>query len=260
MTLPLPSKPKIAIFAALIYTAIMGFGMFYMKNFRGISYEQPEMTTVFWFVLLVLNAINVFFVIRYFGWQEIGFRQLKPKQLLWFVPSISVLLAMWAIVLLVGFPSTPLDAAQWRLLALVGFTTFLVGVGEEVMYRGIVLHAFLTTKRVLWAMLASAIGFAILHSINVFGGLPLIGMIGQLILTFLLGFLFAPLAIKLNNLWPLIIFHWLWDFVLFSAPIVGNPNLTSLVFIHVLIEIIVGTLLWLRINKERDVILRRVGT
>jgi hypothetical protein len=30
------SRPKIAIAAAVLYTAIMGIGMFYMKTFMGI--------------------------------------------------------------------------------------------------------------------------------------------------------------------------------------------------------------------------------
>jgi hypothetical protein len=34
------SKTKIAILAAFIYTAVMGFGMFYMKTFKNIFYEK----------------------------------------------------------------------------------------------------------------------------------------------------------------------------------------------------------------------------
>jgi hypothetical protein len=90
------SKPKIAIAAAFIYTAIMGCGMFYMKAFRGITYGEPEMMTVFWIVLLGLNLLNVFWVTRYFDWRAIGFRSLDRKQLLWFLPSIVVLIVQAA--------------------------------------------------------------------------------------------------------------------------------------------------------------------
>ena len=48
------SKPKIAILAAFVYTAIMGIGMFYMKTFLDISYDQPEMMNLFWFILIIL--------------------------------------------------------------------------------------------------------------------------------------------------------------------------------------------------------------
>lgn len=245
------SKPKIAVLAAFIYTAVMGLAMFYMKTFRGITYGEPEMMTVFWIVLLGLNLLNVFWVTRYFSWQTIGFRSLDRKQLLWFLPSIAVLIAMW-VVCLSGISRTSLSAAQWQLFAVAGFTTLLVGIGEETMYRGILLHAFLTTDRVRWAMLVSAIGFSLLHAVNVFGGVPLLGVPMQLIMTFLFGFFFAPLMLKLNNIMPLIIFHWLWDFVLFAAPLAGEQaqaSVSTIAFLNIPIEIIVGIVLWLQIKK-----------
>jgi membrane protease YdiL (CAAX protease family) len=244
------SKPKIAILAAFLYTAIMGIGMFYMKTFLGISYGQPEMMNLFWFILIILNAINVFWVTRYFGWQAIGFRALNRKQLLWFLPAIVVLIALW-VVLLSALAYVSLTAAQWQLFALVGFTTLLVGFGEEIMYRGIVLHAFLTTGRVRWAMLVSAIAFSLLHSVNVLGGLPLPNLLQQLIHTFLWGFFFAPLMLKLNNILPLIIFHWLWDFVQLVVPLVGEQAeaMGSIIPLLLPIQIIVGILLWLQIKQ-----------
>ena len=245
------SKPKIAIAAAVLYTVIMGIGMFYMKTFLGITYGQPEMMNLFWFILIILNVINVFWVIRYFGWQAIGFRPLDRKQLLWFLPTIIVLIAMW-VVCLTGLSKTSLSAAQWQLFAVAGFTTLLVGLGEEIMYRGIVLHAFLTTSRVRWAMLVSAITFALLHAVNVFGGVPLLAVPMQLVLTFLWGFLFAPLMLKLNNILPLIIVHWLWDFVLFVSPLMGEQvhlSVSTIGLLNTPIEIIIGIVLWLQIKQ-----------
>lgn len=245
------SKPKIAVLAAFIYTAVMGVAMVYMKAFRGITYGAPEMMTVFWIVLLGLNLLNVFWVTRYFSWQAIGFRSLNRRQLLWFLPSIALLIAMW-VVCLSGFSQTSLTGAQWQLFALAGFTTLLVGIGEETMYRGIVLHGFLTTGRVRWAMFVSAIAFSLLHAVNVFGGVALLGVPMQLIMTFLFGFLLAPLMLKLNNIVPLILFHWLWDFVLFAAPLLGeqtNAAVNAIALLHVPIEIIVGTVLWLQIKQ-----------
>jgi membrane protease YdiL (CAAX protease family) len=245
------SKPQIAIVAAVIYTGIMGIGMFYMKTFMGISYGQPEMMNLFWFILIIVNAINVFWVTRYFSWQAIGFRSLNRKQLLWLLPSIVVLIAMW-VVCLNGLSKTSLSAAQWQLFAVAGFTTLLVGVGEETMYRGIVLHAFLTTNRVRFAMLVSAIAFSLLHAVNVFGGVPLVGVPMQLIMTFLFGLFFAPLMLKFNNIMPLMIFHWLWDFVLFASPLAGeqvSSSVSAIALLNIPIEIIVGIVLWLQIEQ-----------
>jgi membrane protease YdiL (CAAX protease family) len=162
-----------------------------------------------------------------------------------------VLIAMW-VVFLSGLAKVFLSAAQWQLFAIAGFTTLLVGLGEETMYRGIVLHAFLTTNRVRWAMLVSAIGFSLLHAVNVFGGVPLLTVPAQLISTFLFGFLLAPLMLKLNNIVPLMIFHWLWDFVLFVSPLVGEQTYTyvsAIALINIPIEIIVGIVLWLQVKQ-----------
>lgn len=127
----------------------------------------------------------------------------------------------------------------------------LVGLGEEIMYRGIVLHAFLTTRQVRWAMLVSAIGFSLLHAVNVLGGSPLPDVLQQLILTFLWGFFFAPLMLKLNNIVPLIIFHWLWDCVQLVAPLAGEQveAMGSIIPLLFPIEIIVGIVLWLQIKQ-----------
>lgn len=252
------SKLKIAVLAAVLYTAVMGVAMFYMKAVRGITYGEPEMMTVFWIVLLGLNLLNVFWMTRYFSWQAIGFRPLNRQQLLWFLPSIAVLIAMW-VVCLSGFRQTSLSAAQWQLFAVAGFTTLLVGLGEEIMYRGIVLHAFLLTRRVWLAMLVSAIGFSLLHAVNVFGGMPLLGVSMQLIMTFLFGFFFAPLMLKLNNIVPLILFHWLWDFVLYAAPLLGEQvqsSVSAIALLNIPIEIIVGIVLWRQIQQipERTII------
>ncbi|MBN8564566.1 MAG: CPBP family intramembrane metalloprotease [Leptolyngbya sp. UWPOB_LEPTO1] len=246
------SKPQIAIVAAVLYTAIMGIGMFYMKTFMGITYGQPEMMNLLWFILILLNIVNIFWVTRYFSWQAIGFRRLNRQQLLWFLPLIAVLIATW-VVFLSGLARVSLSAAQWQSFALVGFTTLLVGFGEEIMYRGIVLHAFLTTGRVRWAMLVSAIAFALLHAVNVFGGVPLLAVPIQLLNTFQFGFFFAPLMLKLNNILPLIIFHWLWDFVQIVAPsLVDEQTATamrSIVQLSDPIELIGGIVMWLQIKQ-----------
>ncbi|MBD1858747.1 CPBP family intramembrane metalloprotease [Leptolyngbya boryana FACHB-1624] len=228
-----------------------------MKTFLSITYGDPAMMNLFWLVLILLNAINVFWVTRYFSWQAIGFRSLSRQQLVWLLPSIVLLIAMW-VVCLSGLSRASLSAAQWQLFALAGFTTLLVGFGEEIMYRGIVLHAFLTTNRVRWAMLVSAIGFSLLHAVNVFGGAPLVALPMQLITTFLFGFFFAPLMLKFNNILPLIIFHGLWDFVVFAAPLAGEQTHAAVAAIglfNIPIEIIVGIVLWLQIKHvpERSI-------
>ncbi|PSB30798.1 hypothetical protein C7B82_08270 [Stenomitos frigidus ULC18] len=48
------------------------------------------------------------------------------------------------------------------------------------------------------------------------------------------------------------IFHWLWDFVLFASPLVGeqtNAAVGMIALLNIPIEIIVGIVLWLQIKQ-----------
>ncbi|MCP4141977.1 MAG: CPBP family intramembrane metalloprotease [Chloroflexi bacterium] len=243
------SPNKIALIAAILYTAFIGFGMYYMKNINLTTYGKPEMVNTLWWVEIVLTAITLYVVIKFFSWKEVGFRKINLKQLGWLLPSF-LLLALMAYQFLLASASTPLDPAQKKLLALLAFTTFLVGFSEEIMYRGIVLHAFRAKQPILVAMLISAIAFSLLHAVNIFGGISLASVGGQLLLTFLFGFFFAPLMVKINNIWPLIIFHWLWDFILIGAPVVGAD--VSIGVASSLISLIFGSLLWFSVKREES--------
>lgn len=139
------AKPKIAILAAFLYAALAGFGVFYINAFRGITFNNPAMMNIFWFFVLVGFVTIAFFVSRYFGWSFVGFRNLNPRGLLWLSPQIAVLTVMWAL-LLKGLVTTSLNASQWQLLAVAGFTTLFVGLNEEIICRGMVLHGFLSRK------------------------------------------------------------------------------------------------------------------
>ncbi|MEA5571948.1 CPBP family intramembrane glutamic endopeptidase [Calothrix sp. UHCC 0171] len=255
------AKPKIAILVAFLYTAFTGFGMFYTKAFRGITYGSPEMMNIFWFFVLVGFVMTAFVVTRYFGWSVVGFRKLDSRKLLWFTPYLALLTVMWTL-LLRGLATTSLSAAQWQLFAIAGFTTLFVGINEEVIYRGMLLHGFLKPNQVFKAVLFNGIGFSLLHSVNVFAGAPPVAIAFQLFSTFLFGLVFGLMMLKLNHILPLILFHWFWDFALFTAPIVSPQVATTVSRISAAIypiEIVVGVLLWLNLRKKQDAILDKIG-
>jgi membrane protease YdiL (CAAX protease family) len=107
-----------------------------------------------------------------------------------------------------------------------GAVIVMVGIGEELAFRGILLHSFLgegaSRGRVALAMLVSAVGFSLLHSINYFGGQSLPATVEQMGYTFLWGLMFAPLMLRLKSIVPLMIVHWLWDFVQFTIFLSGE--------------------------------------
>lgn len=254
MTQPSENKPLIGTIAALVYVAIMGGGMIYM-GLRGITYGSPEMFDVFWPILILLNIVNIFFVMRFFGWRNVGFRKLDATQLIWLLPLLTLLAYKWY-ASLGAMSAFPLGSPEWSTFAFFGFVTLMIGAGEEMAFRGILLHSFLGTRmtraRVALAMFVSAVGFALLHSVNVFGGEPLPDMLSQLVYTFRFGMMMAPLMLLLNNIIPLIIIHWLWDWVQFSILISGDMAILAYDHLHAPIEITTALVLWF-------LVLRNVG-
>jgi membrane protease YdiL (CAAX protease family) len=252
VTLKHENRPLIGILAALVYIAIMGVGMRYMGH-QGIVYGSPEMLDIFWPILILLNIINVIFVIRFFGWRNAGFGKLDATRLIWLAPFVVFLLYKW-VVSLEAMSAFPFSSPNWSTFAFFGFVTLLIGTGEELAFRGILLHSFLgeqsSRTRVALAMFASAVGFALLHSVNVFGGEPLPDMLQQLGYTFRWGMLFAPLMLHLRNIIPLMIVHWLWDFVQFSTLISGNLAIVAHDYVQGPIEIMTALVLWYVVLKN----------
>ena len=252
MNAPSENKPLIGIIAALVYIAIMGVGMIYLTS-QGITYGSPEMFGPFWPILIVLNIVNIFVVMRFFGWRNAGFGRLDAKQLIWFLPFLVLLAYKWY-VSLGAMSAFPADSPNWRTFAFFGFVTLLIGTGEELAFRGILLHSFLgrqsSRTRVALAMLVSAVGFALLHSVKYFGGESLPEMLRQLVYTFRWGMVFAPLMLRLKNIIPLMIVHWLWDFVQFSTLISEDVAILAHDNLQAPIEIVTGLVLWYLVLKD----------
>jgi uncharacterized protein len=252
MTAQSDNKPLIGIIAVLVYIAIMGAGMVYLGA-KGITYGSPEMFDPFWPIMILLNIVNIVFVVRFFGWRNVGFGKLDATQLIWFLPFLLLLAYKWY-VSIGAMSAFPADSPNWRTIAFFGFVTFLVGTGEELAFRGILLHSFLgkqsSRSRFALAMLVSAIGFALLHSVNYFGGEPLPDMLWQLVYTFLWGLMFAPLMLRLKNIIPLMIAHWLWDFVQFTTLVTGEVAIIAHDSLQYPIEIIMGLILWYLVLKD----------
>ncbi len=252
MTAQSDKKPLIGIIVALVYIAIMGAGMVYL-SFQGVTYGSPEMFNTFWPILILLNIINIFFVVRFFGWRNAGFGKLDETQLIWLLPLLLLLTYKWY-VSLGAMSAFPFDSPNWIIFAFFGFVTLLVGTGEELAFRGILLHSFLgkhaSRPRVALAMFVSAMGFALLHSVNYFGGESLPDMLWQLVYTFRWGLLFAPLMLRLKNIIPLMIVHWLWDWVQFSTLISGDVAIVAHDYLQAPIEIITSVVLWYLVLRD----------
>lgn len=249
VTQPAPT-PTVGIIAAVTYIAIMGVGMWYMRAVKGVTYGDLAMFDTFWFVLILTNLGNLAFLIRYFGWQGAGFGKLRWKELVWFAPFFAVLAYKFAVNAGALAASPPSDA-QWRQIAFLGAVIFLVGAGEEVAFRGLLLRSLLGRRNPLPAIIGSSVGFSLLHAVNILGGEPAPSVLYQLGYTLLWGFMFAPLAIRLNSLWPLIIAHWFWDYFQFVTVITQKAEAVRFDVWLYPVEFAIGAILTFQLWRGR---------
>ncbi len=217
---------KISYLTAFIYTVLIGIGMYTTYHINGVRYGESEMVeTLVWFEI-VMTIFAFFMAKKYFSWQELGFGKINFKNMLWFVPMLVIGTIM---LLYLGYfviaNADSITSEQWKLFYLVCVTTLLVGISEELVYRGVVFATFIKESKVK-AVFISAITFSLLHSVNVFGGLELVAMLGQLGVTLIAGLFFAFVRLKINNIIPIILFHWLWDFSLIGGQVLqmGETN------------------------------------
>jgi len=237
---------KNALVLAILYTIIIGIGMYISLHWAGYQYGNPKFVRVLFWVEIVLLALSLFWVKTYYSWTSIGLAKItNKKELLWFFPPATLIIY----IILVFLSNIKIQDGDFGLFILVGLTTLLVGISEEIVYRGVVLRSFFKNKNVWIAMIISAVLFSLLHAVNYFGGVSINGMFSQLLGTFILGALFfAPIAIRLGSLWPLIIFHWLWDFILIGSQLTTNGIPAEFQFFSKLL-FIEGILLWISIWK-----------
>lgn len=108
------------------------------------------------------------------------------------------------------------------------FTMFLIGWGEELIFRGILLNLFLerfsnTRKGVLGAVLLNGVLFGATHLTNIFSGVELKSVAIQAVNTAVLGIVFAAIYARNRNIWVVIIAHAVTDFAaLFGSGFFGR--------------------------------------
>jgi uncharacterized protein len=88
----------------------------------------------------------------------------------------------------------------------------LTGFNEEVMFRGIVLWAFLKTwaqrtHGILLSVIASSLIFGVIHLLNLVAGDPWQDVVSSVILGVLLGVVFAGLRLRTHTVWLIALLH-----------------------------------------------------
>jgi membrane protease YdiL (CAAX protease family) len=168
----------------------------------------------------ILAVLIYLFILWRFGWfRSAGFRSLGRWQAWLIMVAASIFELALTIFVINGH-------FAWRnLMTLADPPAYmLVGLFEEIAFRGLILYAFLRSwedKRfgVLKSVLISSIFFGIGHLATVMTGNTLPGAIFQATSTTISGILYAALVLYGRSIWPTIIGHFLVDSI-------GYGNLT----------------------------------
>jgi membrane protease YdiL (CAAX protease family) len=80
---------------------------------------------------------------------------------------------------------------------------------EEAVFRGIVLTVFLNCYSECKAIIFSALGFGLMHLLNLTNGRELVWVMGQVVWAFILGLFYGYVFVRTRSLLPPMIFHYL---------------------------------------------------
>lgn len=240
------NKKKIGILSAIGYIAIMAVAMFTIGHIYHLNYKNPEMVRVLVYFELVMILYSAYIYMKFFG--GTAFRKLRITPT--FIIFSLVILSTFIIYLATGD-----FKGHGSILPLVVITTLLVGVSEELMFRGIVLSAFLEKENTVKAIIVSALLFALLHSVNILGGLPVKEMLIQLFSAFIYGVMTGCFRIRVKNIFPFMIYHFLWDMMLITSSFV-DPAIGMFTLLVSILELVLAIILLISVAKENK---KRLG-
>ena len=232
---------KISIISSIGYIALMAIAMYTSSEIFHYNYRNPEIIKVLIYFEIIMAIYSIFIYRKYF--KGTSFKKIKISYAL-IVFAIAITVAVIVYIVTGDFKG------HSSILITIVITTFLVGVSEELMFRGIVFSGIEEKNGTLNALIYSSLLFSLLHAVNVFGGLPFKSMIIQMILTFVYGILAGGIRVKSNNIFPFMIFHFLWDMMVFTNPIVKS-HIDVLSAGMIILECILAVILFVSIFKNQ---------
>lgn len=247
------SKKKAGVISLIGYLLTMGIGVL-IGNIVSALMGQNVLDTmdintsniIYKIIIQIPSTIFILYFIRkYYDWKEIGLTFKKFKTLIWFTPYLIVLVFMsskFLIELSKNIESYDSEIFMFIIMTFIG--TAMAGFCEEVIFRGIILNSFKTETSFIWSMIISSLGFSIVHITTIIMGNSLFAALITVFYSSLLGFAFVGLAMKMKNIWPLIIFHSLWNFILMVSQTL-QLELSLAAGLCNIMNIFIGIMLWI---------------
>lgn len=208
------SRIWISLGVYVIWIAITVFGGQLLLGGELGSLEALVANGVGWHFIAAIAVLLVAIVAC--RWKDMAF--VAPHSLvrtLWFPVLFLCLIA--TVMLLTGVP--PIGVVGF-----VALNTALVGFSEEVMFRGVIYRALEERMSVWPAIILTSLAFGAVHVANVLITGDLQAAALQAVAATMSGFIFMAIVIRTGSIWPAIVYHALWDFVLFIAGAANEPT------------------------------------
>ncbi|MCA1076456.1 CPBP family intramembrane metalloprotease [Clostridium bowmanii] len=157
----------------------------------------------------------------------IGLRKMEPGSIgktLFFIPVVLSELPL----ILVG-----VDFKGFTYVSVLIFFTLAVGISEEVYFRGIILKLLKDNFSVKQTIVISALVFGIGHFASILVGQSIVEVLLQIINAIVFGILAAEIVMITKSLFPVIIWHLLFDFVNHISLVAPSPSQVLLRFKNV---------------------------
>lgn len=227
----------VVIIEVLLLLAVFAAGAY--ATIKELSYTAPVLIS---FIPIALVMIAYFTWKK--KWNALGFRKLSSIPANGWVYYSPLLL----ILIVISFKGMRDISASEVLFFL--FFTLLVGFVEESIYRGLILKTLLP-KGMKTAVITSSILFAVTHVLNVLSGQDAFQTILQIVYALLIGAVLALLMVKNKNILPLILFHFLHNFIQF----VGNDNSDAFIGYDLFLLLVLAVhCVWLSLSLRRPVV------
>lgn len=226
---------------AITYTSMMAISMYASKNLFGFTYDNPEIVKV----LLFTQMAMLVYAIHSYRKNRKGFDGRKCR----IYPGIVI----YGILILLTAAIHIKEAAYREygdMMFQVLLTNAIVGISEELVYRGTIARLMLARKGRIYAVIGSSLLFSLLHAVNLLGGLHPSAMTVQLVNTFVYGILASTSMIASGTMIPFMFFHAIWDAVM-SSPIFVSNHIQLIAAVMVSEAVIATVQLLLMIGSGR---------
>jgi membrane protease YdiL (CAAX protease family) len=160
-------------------------------------------------------------IVLLIGW-KLGFKNIsinKPrwKKIYWLIPEFFLIVAVFSMI------EKPTIQPSYFMIGKLLFLAVLVGIYEELLSRGIILHLFSKFSNVKSAILFSGIIFGLFH-FSSYHGSNGVDTFQQIVETAAAGIYAGVIVFTLRSLIPLIVTHLFFDFFQFVSMYFNELN------------------------------------